>query len=259
MTPLLAVKDLCAGYGPCDVLNSLSITVAPGELWAVLGPNGAGKSTLLKACMGLLPPRSGSVELLGKPLGGWERRALAQGVAWVPQSSEPEVGYTGLDVVLMGRAPHQRGMALASASDVALARSVLEELQVAHLTERAVETLSGGERRMLLLARGLVQEPRLLLLDEPTAFLDLKHQVDVLTRVRARVRQGLGVVAVLHDVNLASGFADRLLLLRQGHAVAQGSPAELLSPHGLELLYGLPMTAARAPNGQWIYAPSGTP
>jgi iron complex transport system ATP-binding protein len=176
-------------------------------------------------------------------------------VAWVPQSFEPAEGFSGLELVLMGRSPHLGLWGLTSASDEAVARAVLEELGVAYLAERSCEAMSGGERRMLLLARGLVQQPKLLLLDEPTAFLDVAHQVGALERVRARVDAGLGAVAVLHDVNLAAAFATHVLLLRDGHVLARGPAPEVLQRERLEALYGVPMEMASAPSGARLFAP----
>lgn len=253
--PLLTTRELVAGYGPRPVLHGVDCEVRPGELWAVLGPNGTGKSTLLRAVLGSVPWRRGEVRLLGRERGEWEPRALAQKVAWVPQGFEPAEGFSGLELVLMGRSPHLGLWGLPSAKDQALARAVLEELDVAYLAERPGEALSGGERRMLLLARGLVQQPELLLLDEPTAFLDVAHQVGTLARVRARVEAGLGAVAVLHDVNLAAAFATHVLLLRDGKVLAQGPAGTVLEQGVLESLYGLPMETALAPSGARLFAP----
>jgi iron complex transport system ATP-binding protein len=252
---LLDLQGLSAGYGPSPVLRGVDCTVRSGELWAVLGPNGTGKSTLLRAVLGTLPWTRGDIRLLGWERGAWEAKALARQVAWVPQSFESAEGFNGLELVLMGRSPHLGLWGLTSASDEALAREVLAELGVAYLGERPCEAMSGGERRMLLLARGLVQQPRLLLLDEPTAFLDVAHQVGALERVRARVDAGLGAVAVLHDVNLAAAFATHVLLLREGRVLAQGPTADVLRPEGLEALYGVPMEMARAPSGARLFAP----
>ncbi|MCY1019638.1 ABC transporter ATP-binding protein [Pyxidicoccus sp. MSG2] len=255
MTSLLVTRGLQAGYGPRPVLHGVDCEVRPGELWAVLGPNGTGKSTLLRAVLGVVPWVRGEVRLLGREREEWEPRALARKVAWVPQTFEPAEGFSGLELVLMGRGPHLGLWGLPSAKDVALARTVLEELDVAYLADRPGEALSGGERRMLLLARGLVQAPELLLLDEPTAFLDVAHQVGTLARVRARVDAGLGAVAVLHDVNLAAAFATHVLLLRDGKVLAQGPADTVLERGALESLYGLPMETALAPSGARLFAP----
>lgn len=255
MDTLLDLQGLSAGYGPAPVLRDVSCSVRAGELWVVLGPNGTGKSTLLKSVLGAMPWTRGRIRLLERAREEWEARALARNVAWVPQGFEPAEGFSGLELVLMGRSPHLGLWGLTSASDEAVARAVLEELGVAYLAERSCEAMSGGERRMLLLARGLVQQPKLLLLDEPTAFLDVAHQVGALERVRARVDGGLGAVAVLHDVNLAAAFATHVLLLREGHVLARGPAPEVLQRERLEALYGVPMEMASAPSGARLFAP----
>ncbi len=237
------------------MLRGVDCAVRAGELWAVLGPNGTGKSTLLRGVLGMLPWTRGAVRLLGRERPAWDARELARRVAWVPQTFEPAEGFSGLELVLMGRSPHLGLWGLTSERDVALARAALEELGVAYLADRSSEALSGGERRMLLLARGLVQEPSLLLLDEPTAFLDVAHQVGALARVRARVETGLGAVAVLHDVNLAAAFATHALLLRDGQVLAQGPVDTVLERERLEALYGLPLEMALAPSGARLFAP----
>nr|WP_225937080.1 ABC transporter ATP-binding protein [Myxococcus sp. RHSTA-1-4] len=252
---MLVTRALVAGYGPRPILHGVDCEVRPGELWAVLGPNGTGKSTLLRAVLGVVPWSRGEVRLFGRARAEWEPRALARKLAWVPQNFEPAEGFSGLELVLMGRSPHLGLWGLPSAKDAALARAVLEELGVAYLADRPGEALSGGERRMLLLARGLVQEPELLLLDEPTAFLDVAHQVGTLDRVRARVDAGLGAVAVLHDVNLAAAFATHVLLLRDGKVLARGPAGTVLERGALEALYGLPMETALAPSGARLFAP----
>ena len=255
MDTLLDIQGLSAGYGPTPVLRDVSWTVRAGELWAVLGPNGTGKSTLLRGLLGAPAWTRGTLRVLGRERSAWAARDFARHVAWVPQDFEPAEGFRGLELVLMGRSPHLGAWGLTSAGDEALARAALEELGVAHLGERACETLSGGERRMLVLARGLVQQPRLLLLDEPTAFLDVAHQVGALQRVRARVDAGLGAVAVLHDVNLAAAFATHVLLLRDGGVLAQGPTADVLRRERLEGLYGVAMEVAEAASGARLFAP----
>jgi iron complex transport system ATP-binding protein len=258
-SPGLQTRGLTVGYGRWPVVSGISVTMEAGALWAVLGPNGSGKSTLLRTILGLLPPLAGEASVFGTPLPRWERRALSRRVAWVPQTLEGDGGFTGLELVLMGRAPHLGGWGLPRPKDIAVARSALVELGIAHLAGRVVSRLSGGERRLLLVARALAQEPELLLLDEPTAFLDLQHQAQVLERVRARVRTGLAAVAVLHDPNLAAAFADAVLLLRDGRVLGQGPAADLLEAERLGTLYGLGLSEARTDTGHRLFAPRVLP
>ena len=253
--PLLVARSLTAGYRGRAVVKGLDLRLRRGELWAVLGPNGAGKSTLARALLGLLPLLSGEVTLKGARLATYSRTQLARVLAWVPQVSDVGGGFTGLELALLGRSPHLGAFGLPSQGDVARAEQALAQLGISHLGPTPCNEVSGGEHRLLWLARAFVQSPEVLVLDEPTAFLDLKHQVEALTELRARVDAGLLAVAVLHDVNLAEAFADRVLLLRAGEVLAQGTPAEVLQPGTLEALYDLPMTRAVSEAGQALFAP----
>ena len=252
---VLEVSELAAGYRDRLVLREVSFCVAPGELWAILGPNGAGKSTLLRACLGLHPPQSGRIAVLGRPIADWNRRQLAQQMAWVPQGFHGGLGFTGLELVLMGRNPRLGIWGMPSRLDTAQALSLMSELDIEHVAQRSIDALSGGERRLLLVARALAQEPQILLLDEPTAFLDLKHQVEVLGRVKARVKRGLAALAVVHDVNHAVAFADKVLLLKDGRVLALGSPVAMMTTEVLEQLYELSIASAHTPEGQAVFAP----
>ncbi len=252
---VLEARALAVGYDGRTVLGGVELTVAPRERWVVLGPNGAGKSTLVRTLLGLQAPTAGEVRLGGRPLAAWDRRELAREVAWVPQRFEPLEGFTGLELVLMGRSPHLGLLGLPSERDEERARAALAEVDALHLAGRLATQLSGGEQRLLLLERALVQEPALLLLDEPTAFLDLRHQVETLTRVRERAEQGLAALAVLHDINLARLFATHVLMVREGRVLAQGPVEEVLREETLSALYGVPMVCAHTPDGAPVFAP----
>jgi iron complex transport system ATP-binding protein len=241
---LLALDSVDAGYGETTVLRAVSLSVQAGEAWAVLGPNGAGKSTLVRVVMGLVPARSGRVSVAGLPLPGTSPAEIARRVAWVPQVMEDDSGFTALELALMGRAPHLGAWGLPGAKDEDRARACLAELGVGALADRPLSEVSGGERRRAWVVRALVQAPQLLVLDEPTAFLDVRHQVEVLRAVRRRVAEGLGVLAVLHDVNLAAHFATHVLLLKDGAVLAAGPVAEVLTAERLSALYGIAMHAA---------------
>ncbi|MDP1824057.1 MAG: ABC transporter ATP-binding protein [Archangium sp.] len=244
MAPLLELDSLSAGYGPTPVLSGVSLRVEPGQAWVVLGPNGAGKSTLVRAVMGLLTPASGTVRVCGLALPGTPAHELARVAAWVPQVMDDATGFTGLEVALMGRAPHLSAWGLPGPRDEARAREVMQELGVEHLAARPLAEVSGGERRRVWLARALVQSPKLLVLDEPTAFLDIRHQVETLRAVRRRLSDGLGVLAVLHDVNLAMHVATHALLLKDGKCVASGPVAEVLTAGALSALFDIEMHPA---------------
>jgi iron complex transport system ATP-binding protein len=253
--PLLEASDVHAAFGDRPVLRGMALSVASGELWVVLGPNGAGKSTLLRTLLGLHPASGGRIEVLGRPLGNWRRPELARVLAWVPQVFEPAFGFSGLELVTMGRSPHLGLWGLPSEADLSRARMCMEEMGIAALASRPANAMSGGEQRLLLLARAFVQEPRLLFLDEPIAFLDLRHQVEALRALKLRTQRGLGAVAVLHDVNLAAAFADRVLLLEQGRVLASGVGREVLTAPMLERLYGVAMIQVAGADGQPLFAP----
>lgn len=250
---LVELSNVEAGYGARPVLRGVSLEVQPGEAWVVLGPNGAGKSTLVRVVMGLVPARAGMARVCGLALPGTPPHELARHVAWVPQVTDEDTGFTALELALMGRAPHLGAWGLPGAKDVERARAALAELGVAELADRPLNEVSGGERRRAWLARALVQEPQLLVLDEPTAFLDVRHQVETLRAVRRRVSAGLGVVAVLHDVNLAAHVATHALLLREGQVQAKGRVEDVLTAEQLSTLYGIAMHPAA--EAERVYVP----
>ena len=253
---LLSLREVEAGYGGAPVLRGVSLEIRPGEAWVVLGPNGAGKSTLVRVVMGLVAAR-GSVSVCGHPLPGTPPQVLARRVAWVPQTVHEDSGFTALEVALMGRAPHLGAWGLPGAQEIDRAKAALEELGVGHLADRPLDQVSGGESRRVWLARALVQAPALLVLDEPTAFLDVRHQVETLRAVRRRLSADFGVLAVLHDVNLAAHFATHALLLRDGRTLAAGPVAEVLTSERLSELYGIGMHAAA--EAERVYVPRWEP
>ena len=239
-TALTTLHDVTAGYDSCAVLHAVSLEVKAGEAWAVLGPNGAGKTTLAKVAAGLLPLLGGRVTIGGLGSGA-APAALAKVVAWVPQQAPEGLEFTALEVALMGRAPHLGPLGLTGSRDEVLAREALAAFDVSALADRPVSSLSGGERRRVFLARALTQTAPLLVLDEPTAFLDVRHQVDTLHLVRQRVSPTVGVLAVLHDVSLAAHFATHVALLSAGRIVAQGPAGEVLTTARLTEEYGIAM------------------
>lgn len=253
MAPLLAIDSLSAGYGVTPVLSGVSLRVEPGQAWVVLGPNGAGKSTLVRTVMGLLLPSAGTVKVCGLSLPGTAPSELAKVAAWVPQVMDDATGFTGLEVALMGRAPFLAAWRLPGQREEVAAREAMKELGVEHLAGRPLAEVSGGERRRVWLARALVQAPKLLVLDEPTAFLDIRHQVETLRAVRRRLAEGLGVLAVLHDVNLAMHLATHALLLKNGKCMAQGPVAEVLTAKMLSGLFDIPMHPAT--EAQQVFVP----
>jgi len=248
MTPRLAADGVSFAFGERQVLADVSLELAAGELVAVLGPNGSGKSTLLRLLAGLALPRAGAVHLDGEDLAALDRRAVARRLALVPQDPRVEYAFTALEVTLMGRAPHQRGLGLPSTRDVAIARDALARVDAAALAERPLDELSGGERQRIFLARALAQEPHILLLDEPTTHLDVRHQLDVHAVVRALCReQGLACVTVVHDLNLAMTYCDRVVVLAGGRVAAAGPPARALTAECVAAVFGVRVATVAHP------------
>jgi iron complex transport system ATP-binding protein len=230
----LAAEFVTVRIGGRALLDDVSLAVAPGEIVAVAGENGAGKSTLLRVLAGDIKPRQGRAVMNGRPLDAWPLSERARLRAVLPQDTAVAFGFSALDVVLLGRYPHCDGAP--GSRDEAISRDALARLDVAHLADRDVTTLSGGERARVHLARVLTQldddtpKQRYLLLDEPTASLDLAHQHLALGLARElAAKRGVGVLAVLHDLNLAAQYADRIFLLKQGRVVASGVPEAVLS------------------------------
>jgi iron complex transport system ATP-binding protein len=238
MTARLEVDGVSFSYGGRAVLSEVSFAVAPGELLGVIGPNGSGKTTLVRLVSGVLRPDAGTVRLGGRVLGTYRRRELARRLAVVPQDPVLEFPFTALEVVLMGRAPHLPALGFPRARDLEIAREAMATLEVTDVEHRPLDRLSGGERQRVLLARALAQEPEVLVLDEPTTHLDLRHQAGIHDVVRALGRsRGTAVVSVLHDLNLAALFCDRLALLAAGTLVGLGPPDTVLVPETLRMAY----------------------
>lgn len=237
---LLDVDRLRFDYGGRPVLRDLSLRLLPGEVVGLLGPNGAGKSTLLRCIGGTLRPAGGEVWLAGRRVATLSRRALAQRVATVPQAPVLPEAFTVAEFVLLGRTPHLRALQAEGPADFAAARRALVAANCLDLAERRLGGLSGGERQRAVLAKALAQEPELLLLDEPTAHLDLRHQQELLvTLLRLNEEAGLTVLAVFHDLNLAAAACARLVLLHEGRLIADGPPAAVVTPALLKQVYDL--------------------
>jgi iron complex transport system ATP-binding protein len=245
---MLEIAGLRAGYDGTDVLHGLDLSLQAGEMVGLLGPNGSGKSTLLRVVAGLLVARAGRVILAGRELRAYAARDRAKLIGLVPQFAALPFAFSVGDVVAMGRHPYIGLLGAMSAHDRQAVELALDMADVSDLRERLVTELSGGEFQRVLIARALAQEPRLLLLDEPTAHLDLNHQVDIaLLMGRLNHDQGLTILWVSHDVNLAGEFCDRLLMLKGGELVADGTPAETITPAGLRQVYGMDFHVAPSP------------
>jgi iron complex transport system ATP-binding protein len=239
-----------------EALAGASLSVSAGELVGVIGPNAAGKSTLARIACGLILPQEGAVSLQGEGLARLSRRERARRVAFLPQNPPHDLSFTAREVALMGRAPHLGLWSLEGPRDLARAVAALSEVDALELADRPVSQLSGGERQRVFLARAFAQEAALLVLDEPTAALDLSHQVLLVSALRGRARNGGGALLVLHDLALAGAACDRLVLLDRGRVVAEGTPADVLRPAVLSPVYGTEVEVVANPaTGQPLVAP----
>lgn len=240
-SPRVIASGLHSRYGgrnSPEVLRGIDLGLQPGEVLGLVGPNGSGKSSLLKCLAGLRPLSAGSVQLDGRELGGYTRLELACAVAYVPQHTGPSMSLRVLDMVLLGRLPH-RGLS-SPPEDEAIALAAIERLALEPLALRHFSDLSGGERQRVLMARALAQQGRLLLLDEPTSDLDLRHQLATLQTVRELSHQrGVSAVIAIHDLALAARFCDRLVMLRGGRILDSGAPAQVMTAANVRALFGV--------------------
>lgn len=244
---ILALEGLSYRYpgAPRDALADLSFTARAGEFHAVLGPNGSGKTTLVRVALGLVRPTAGRALVLGRDAATWPRAELARVAAVVSQREDATFPQRVRDAVALGRYPHLSPWGGEGAADRTAIARALAASDAADLATRWVGTLSGGEYQRVRLARALAQEPRLLVLDEPTTSLDLRHEMELFERARALVdRAGLAVLLITHHVNLAARYADRLIVLSGGRTVAQGRPGDVLTRETVERVFGWPVAVA---------------
>ncbi len=246
------VLDLTYGYNGRAVLDGLSFSVDRGDFFIVIGPNGSGKTTLMRLLAGVMQAQSGRISMLERSIRTYRRRVLARHLAYVPQLPPDPLPFTVREVVLMGRSPYLGLLGVEGEADMEIAGSAMRFTGVEHLADRRMGWISGGERQRVLIARAICQQPDVLLLDEPTAFLDLAHQIQAMDLLeRLKTEQGVTVVMVSHDLNLAAMYGDRLLLLKEGRAVGVGAPGEVLDYAALEDAYGCVLMVDRNPLGDF--------
>jgi iron complex transport system ATP-binding protein len=246
--PLLAADSISFAFGKSPVVQEMSFDLAPGDSLGILGPNGAGKSTLLRLSAGILRPQVGSLSLDGRPMALWGARERARVIAFVPQETPALFPLRALELVLLGRLPHAAGFSFATAVDMRAAEEALRQCDAWAFRDRRLGTLSGGERQRIILARALAQEPRVLLLDEPTTFLDIRHQSDVVRILQDWVTRTQGaVMAALHDLNMAAHVCTRVLLLREGRVLAAGSIPSTLTRDTIRATFDTDVTVGTHP------------
>ncbi len=248
MQTRIEARDVSARYGDRIVLKDIGLSVTSGAFIGIIGPNGAGKSTLLRILSGTLPPAAGQVFFNGEEASRLRPRDLALQIAFVPQSEPAVFEFAVKEIVLMGRHPHVHGLGGETAADFEAAARAMASMDILDLADRPITTLSGGEHRRVLIARALAQQTPALLLDEPTAHLDITHQMEIMSLARRMVDQeGKAVVAALHDLNMAAEYCDRLILIAGGRITADDAPEGVLIPPLLELAYGMPLQVGRNP------------
>ncbi|MCG6880427.1 MAG: ABC transporter ATP-binding protein [Deltaproteobacteria bacterium] len=252
MKPSINAISLNAAYDAYPVLQDVSFSVHKGEFFIVIGPNGSGKTTLLKILSRVLPFQKGTLEIEGLPMARYSRRSLARIMALVPQSAPEDLPFTVRELILMARAPRMGLLGLERDHDVRVAEEAMTFTGVKTLAERKMDQLSGGERQRVFIARAICQEPEIILLDEPTASLDLAHQVRVMDLMeKLREEKGLTIVMVSHDINLAAMYGNRLMLLKEGRIIKMGLPVEVLTFETLEKTYGCPLLVDKSPLGNF--------
>jgi len=239
-TENLKIENLCVGYKNINILNDITFSIGMGELVGIIGPNGAGKSTLLKAITAVLQPTKGVVLLNKQDVIKMDRKEIARTMAVVPQNTLISPMFTVYDMVSMGRYPHikDRFSPFDSAEDIKIVNDSMKMVGVEHLSEKTLDAVSGGERQMAVIARALAQQPKILILDEPTSNLDINHQIKILKLVKNTVRdKNISVIIVIHDLNTAARFCDKLILLHNKKILAIGTPEEVLTIENIRKAY----------------------
>lgn len=246
---MLNIKSLSVSYGSRRVLNNIDLEIQPGEILALIGPNGAGKSTLIRALSGVIPAQSGTVTLNGLNAAKLSSMQRARRISVVPQAVSLPPAFTVWETVLLGRTPYLNFLGQVSAQDEALAFVALEQVDAIHLKDSLISEISGGEQQRVLLARALVQDTPIMLMDEPTTHLDLRHQLDLLKLMADHTRKkNLAVLATLHDLNLASMFADRIAIMQGGVLCVAGTPQETITSEIINSVYGVPVHIVNHPD-----------
>jgi iron complex transport system ATP-binding protein len=252
MKTAVAIKDLSHAFGTQPILKHLSFSIATGDFFIIIGPNGSGKTTLMTLMAGVLKTGAGRIRIHDRDIRNFSYKSLSRRIAYVPQRLEVGFPFTVEEAVLMGRAPHQNVLGIPQDSDIETARQAMKITEVDHLADRKLDQLSGGEQQRVFIARALCQEPEIILLDEPTAALDLSHQVRVMDLMeKLKIEKSVTVVMVSHDLNLAAMYGDRLLLLMNGEINSLGLPHEVLTFQNLEAAYGCKLLVDESPLGQF--------
>ena len=248
MDTAIKVETLSCGYDRRPVLEGLTFDLHQGEMLGVIGPNGSGKSTLIRALTRILPLSHGQIELYGRPLHHYTVREIARQIAVIPQLTPATFAFSSLELVMMGRTPHLKRFRKEGPEDREIALEAMRRTDCFLFRDRPIHELSGGERQRVIIARALAQQPSILLLDEPTSFLDLNHQVEVFDLLRhVCASDGLAVLCVSHDLNLSSEYCHRLLMLKDGRTYAEGPPEDILTHGHIKAVFETDVTVIKSP------------
>ena len=252
MKTAITIDGLSYAYGRTDVLKQVRFSVEQEDFFIIIGPNGSGKTTLMKLMAGLEKPPKGKLSILGRGIHHYKKKDLARKIAFVPQEVPTDFPFSVTEVVLMGRSPYQGTLGLERAGDVEKAEQALVFTGVAHLAKRKLNALSGGERQRVFIARAICQEPEIMLLDEPTASLDLAHQIRIMDLMeKLQQEKKVTIVMVSHDLNLAAMYGTKLLLLNKGKVAEIGLPEEVMTFQTLEAAYGCTLLVDENPLGRY--------
>lgn len=254
----IRIDGLHVGYNADPVLSGVTLDIAGGEFVGIVGPNGSGKTTLLRSIARILRPNKGTILIDDRDVFSIPAKELARDVGVVPQDTVPAFDFTALDIVLMGRSPHLGRFQTEDAKDLSIAEQAMRQTGTLEFANRSFATLSGGERQRVVIARALAQEPRVILLDEPTSHLDINYQYEILNLIlHLNKEHGLTVLAVLHDLNLASGYSGKLVMLGEGRIQAMGTPSEVLTAENVKRVYGVEVWVRKHPTSGRPYIIAG--
>lgn len=242
MSKSIKVEKLVFSYDENKILNNINLEFIEGNIITIIGPNGSGKSTLLKNIASTLTPQEGTIFIDNKELRKYSQKELARQVAVVPQNTNIEYDFTAYDIVLMGRNPYIKRFQMESEEDISIVEEVMKKTNTWDLRDRNINELSGGECQRVVIARALAQQPKIILLDEPTAALDMHHQIEILDLLKVLNKQKkLTVIIALHDINLAARYSSKILLLNEGNQVIMGNPEDVITKKNLQLAYKINM------------------
>lgn len=236
---MILLNEITFAYDRDDVIHDLSLEISAGSFTGIIGPNGAGKTTLLKLISGTLTPQFGTITINGRAITSYSRCEIAKMIAVVPQIEAPVFPFSAFEIVLMGRAPYLKRFGFETKRDLEIAENVMRKTGTWGLRERSIDELSGGERQRVLIARALAEEPRILLMDEPTTFLDIRHQLEIMEILSSLNKsEGMTIVSAMHDINLAIAYCDDIALLYNGGIFSHGKPEDVITYVNLKRIFG---------------------